>query len=558
MKQPPAASGRPASDFAAPDKRQILTIIGGLMLGMFLAALDQTIVATAIRTIGDDLNGLSLQAWVTTAYLITSTISTPLYGKLSDIYGRKPLYLISIGLFLLGSLLSGTATSMYQMAAYRAVQGLGGGGLMSLALTIIGDLLSPRERARYQAAFLAVFGVSSVVGPVVGGFFADANSVLGITGWRWIFLINVPLGLLGIAVISRVLHLPVHRVDHRIDWQGALALVGGLVPLLVIAEQGRDWGWDSPAALACYGAGAVGLAVFLWAERVAGDEALLPLRLFSLPTFSITAGINLVLGVGMFGGIATLPMYLQIVLGMSPTEAGLALLPFTGGIMISSVISGQVVGRTGRYKVFPILGTGFLVLGAWLMSDVTASTHYSQLAWHMAIFGFGLGFCFQPLVLAVQNVVPPRDMGTATSSSLFFRQMGGTLGTAVFISILFSSVGTKIADAFKAAAATPAFQAALADKAVTSNPANAAVLSALKSGDASGISLDDSSFIAHLDPHLAEPILTGFAGSVALVLTVATIILVAGFVLTWFLPEVPLRQESGIASRLAEDTDSSQ
>src|SRR5665648_292251 len=248
--------------------RQILTILGGLMMGMFLAALDQTIVATAIRTIGDDLHGLSLQAWVTTAYLITSTIATPLYGKLSDIYGRKPLYLISIALFLFGSLLSGTATSMYQLAGYRAVQGLGGGGLMSLAITILGDLLSPRERAKYQAYILAVFGTSSVLGPIIGGFFAGVPSVLGITGWRWIFLVNVPLGVAGFFVIWRVLHLPpLHRVTHRIDWPGALALPGGLVPLLLVAEQGRRWGWGSPRALACYGAGVVGLALFLLAER---------------------------------------------------------------------------------------------------------------------------------------------------------------------------------------------------------------------------------------------------------------------------------------------------
>src|SRR5665648_436594 len=344
--------------------RQILTILGGLMMGMFLAALDQTIVATAIRTIGDDLHGLSLQAWVTTAYLITSTIATPLYGKLSDIYGRKPLYLISIALFLFGSLLSGTATSMYQLAGYRAVQGLGGGGLMSLAITILGDLLSPRERAKYQAYILAVFGTSSVLGPIIGGFFAGVPSVLGITGWRWIFLVNVPLGVAGFLVIWRVLHLPpLHRVTHRIDWPGALALAGGLVPLLLVAEQGRLWGWGSPRALACYGAGVVGLALFLLAERRAGDDALLPLRLFGNRTFSSSALINTIIGMGMFGGLATLPLYLQITKGMGPTAAGLALLPLTLGIMVTSIVSGQTIGRTGRYRIFPILGTGQLAVG---------------------------------------------------------------------------------------------------------------------------------------------------------------------------------------------------
>ncbi|MDO8106250.1 MDR family MFS transporter [Isoptericola sp. b441] len=531
----------------------MLAILGGLMMGMFLAALDQTIVATAIRTIGDDLNGLTLQAWVTTAYLITSTLSTPLYGKLSDIYGRKPFYLVSIGLFLAGSLLSGTATSMYQLAGYRALQGLGGGGLMSLAITILGDLLSPRERARYQAMFLAVFGVSSVVGPIVGGFFADATTVFGITGWRWIFLVNVPLGIAGMIVIARVLHLPKHHVDHRIDWQGAVALAGGLVPLLVIAEQGRDWGWASGAAFGCYGLGALGIALFIWAERAAKDEALLPLRLFRNSTFSTTAMVNVVLGMGMFGGIATLPLWLQIVKGMTPTDAGLALLPFTGGIMVSSVIAGQTVGHTGRYKIFPVLGTGALVAGAYLLAQLEPASSYGDVAWRAAVFGFGLGFCFQPLVLAVQNAVPPRDMGTATSSSLFFRQMGGTLGTAVFLSILFSTVGGRIKDAFATAAQDPSFQAVLQDKAVLNNPANAPVLQALQNPGSSTVSLNDSSFLSQINPKLAAPIIQGFSDSVSVVMLTAAVVLLLGFLLTWFVPELPLRMTSGIQSRMEED-----
>jgi EmrB/QacA subfamily drug resistance transporter len=551
---PTGTADHGSGGYQPPTRRQILAILGGLMLGMFLAALDQTIVSTAIRTIGDDLQGLSLQAWVTTAYLITSTIATPLYGKLSDIYGRKPFYLTAIGLFLLGSLLCGTATSMYQLAGYRAIQGLGGGGLMSLAITILGDLLSPRERARYQAMFLAVFGVSSVLGPIIGGFFAGADHFLGITGWRWIFLVNVPLGIAGVIVITRVLHLPKHHVDHRVDWQGAVTLTAGVVPLLVIAEQGRSWGWTSTWALLCYALGAVGLGLFVLAEHVAKDEALLPLRLFRGSTFSMTSLINLVLGMGMFGGIATLPLWLQIVKGMSPTEAGLALLPFTLGIMISSVISGQTVARTGKYKIFPILGTGFLVVGAFLLSQLVVSSPFLSVAWRSAIFGFGLGFCFQPLVLAVQNAVPPRDMGTATSSSLFFRQMGGTLGTAVFLSILFSTVTTKIGQAFERASQTSAFQAAVQDPAVRADPANAPVLQMLQAGSGrGGISLDDSSFIGKLDPRLAAPILEGFSGSVSLVLLVAAAVLVVGFVLAFFVPELPLRQTSGIESRMAQD-----
>ena len=557
MSQTPAAetaaaiASSAAGGYQPPSRRQILAILG-LMMGMFLAALDQTIVATAIRTIGDDLNGLTLQAWVTTAYLITSTIATPMYGKLSDIYGRKPLYLVAIGLFLLGSLLCGTATSMYQLAGYRAVQGLGGGGLMALAITILGDLLSPRERARYQAIFLAVFGISSVVGPIIGGFFASAATVLGITGWRWIFLVNIPFGIVGMMVISRVLRLPKHHLDHRIDWQGALTLAAGLIPLLVVAEQGREWGWGSGRALLAYTIGAVGLGLFVWAERAAGDEALLPLRLFRNSTFSVSALVNVVLGMGMFGGIATLPLWLQIVKGMTPTQAGLALLPFTGGIMVSSVISGQTVARTGRYKVFPVLGTASLVIGAFLLSELVATSSFGDVAWRSAVFGFGLGFCFQPLVLAVQNAVPPKDMGTATSSSLFFRQMGGTLGTAVFLSILFSTVGDKIRGEFATAVQDPQFQALLRDDAVLADPGNAPVLEALQGGGSGGLSLDDTSFLAAVDPRLAAPLLQGFSDSVSLVLLTASAVLVSAFLLTWFIPELPLRQVSGIQSRMDE------
>lgn len=544
-----------AATFAPLTHRQILTILGGLMMGMFLAALDQTIVATAIRTIGDDLHGLSLQAWVTTAYLITSTIATPLYGKLSDIYGRKPFYLLAIALFLVGSLLCGTATSMYQLAGYRAIQGLGGGGLMSLAITILGDIMSPRERAKYQAYILAVFGTSSVIGPIIGGFFADADTFMGITGWRWIFLVNVPFGILGMIVITRVLHLPpLNRVFHKIDWPGALALVLGLVPLLLIAEQGREWGWGSPAALTCYGLGLLGLVLFVLAERRVGDDALLPLRLFRNRTFGVSALINIVIGMGMFGGLATLPLYLQIAKGMTPTTAGLALLPLTLGIMVSSIVSGQTIARTGRYRMFPIMGTGFLVLGALAMSQLVASSSMLSVSWRSALFGFGLGFCFQPLVLAVQNAVPAKDMGTATSSSLFFRQMGGTLGTAVFLSILFSTVGSNIAAAFAAAVKTPAFQAAINDPAVIADPANAPVLGML-TGTGSLPSLDDSSFINNLDPRLAAPFLDGFADSTSYVLMIAAAILVIGFVLAWVLPELPLRQVSGIQSRIDEHND---
>ena len=304
---------------AAPDAagsfshRQIVTILAGLMVAMFLAALDQTVVATAIRTIADDLRGYDLQAWATTAFLITSTITTPLYGKLSDIYGRRPFYLFAIAVFVVGSALCAIAGSMYQLAAYRAVQGIGAGGLMSLALAIIGDIVPPRERSRYQGYFMAVFGTSSVLGPVVGGWFAGRDSLVGVDGWRWIFWINVPLGVLAFAAVWRVLHLPHDPRPHRIDWPGALALITFLVPLLVIAEQGRTWGWTSGRALACYALGAVGFALFVLAEGAYRDDALLPLRMFANRSFTVGAIGSLVMGAGMFGGLLLLPQYLQIV-----------------------------------------------------------------------------------------------------------------------------------------------------------------------------------------------------------------------------------------------------
>ncbi|HZI97527.1 MAG TPA: MDR family MFS transporter [Actinomycetales bacterium] len=534
--------------------RQIVTILSGLMLGMFLAALDQTIIASSIRTIADDLQGLSLQAWATTAYLITATISTPLYGKLSDIYGRKPFFLAAISIFLVGSLLSGFAWSLYSLAAFRGVQGLGAGGLFSLALAIIGDIVPPRERAKYQGYFLAVFGTSSVLGPVVGGFFAGADSILGITGWRWVFLVNLPLGIIALFVVVKVLNIPHTRRDHRIDWQGAVALVVGLVPLLLLAEQGRDWGWTSSGSLACYALGALGLVGFLLAERRAGDEALLPLRFFRIRTFGLGSLLNFVIGMGMFGGFAALPLYLQIVKGATPTESGLLLLPLTAGVMTGSITSGRAIARTGRYKWFPVAGGVLLLVGSLLMSRLGVDTSFVAASAGMLAFGLGLGFNMQPLVLAIQNSVGPRDMGVATSSATFFRQMGGTFGTAVFLSVLFSTAGGRITSAFERIAPTPEFRAALRDPAVTTDPANAPVVDMIASGGSLPPAvLDDSSFLIAMDEVLARPFRVGFADAIDVVLLIAAVVMAIALVLALFLPDLPLRESSGMALRHEED-----
>jgi EmrB/QacA subfamily drug resistance transporter len=548
-----AAPAPPAAPWVELTHRQILTILSGLMAGMFLAALDQTIVATSIRTIADDLQGLSVQAWATTAYLVTATISTPLYGKLSDLYGRRPFFLTAITVFVVGSALCGFAESMWQLAAFRAVQGLGAGGLFSLALTIIGDIVPPRERAKYQGYFLAVFGTSSVLGPVVGGFLAGQSSILGVTGWRWVFLVNVPVGAAALLLVMRSLHLPHVRREHRIDWPGALALVAGLTPLLLLAEQGRDWGWGSLRSVSAMVVGVVGIAAFVAAERRYGDDALLPLRLFRGRTFGIGSLLNFVLGMGMFGGLAALPLYLQIVKGMSPTEAGLLLLPLTFGIMVGSVVAGQVISRTGRYKRFPVVGAALLVVAMGALSTIGVDTALWFTLAMAALFGLGLGFNMQPLVLAVQNAVPPRDMGVATSSATFFRQMGGTLGTAVFLSILFSTVGERILAAFRADTADPAFRAVLRDPQVLADPTNASVIGALRSGGSLPAgALDDTSFLSRLDPRVARPFLEGFAASMDLVFRVGALVLLVAFVVVLFLPEEKLRDLSGMAARQQE------
>ncbi|MRH87806.1 DHA2 family efflux MFS transporter permease subunit [Nocardia sp. SYP-A9097] len=537
-----------------------MVVLSGLLLGMLLGALDQTIVSTSIRTIADDLQGYSMQAWVTTAYLITATLSTPLYGKLSDMYGRKPFYLAAITIFVAGSLLCAFATSMYELAAFRAFQGLGAGGLMSLALTILGDMVGPRERARYQGYFLAVFGTSSVAGPVLGGIISGQDTILGITGWRWVFLVNVPLGIIALAVVSRVLKLPkVERSKATVDWFGVLTMAVGLVPLLVVAEQGRIWGWSSTNSIICYVVGALGLIGFVAVQAKLGDAALIPLRMFKNSTFALGVAISIVVGSAMFGGMTLLPQYLQVVRGSSPTLAGMQMLPLVVGMMVASIFAGQTISRTGRYKIFPPLGAGLLVLGLFLLHFIGADTPLYVAMLFMLVVGLGLGNLMQPLTLAIQNALPPQDMGVSTAAATFFRQIGGTLGVAVFLSIMFSQVGPNISTELQSAATTQEFKTAVAEGMHSTNPAEAALTNGLATGDHSAAAkvLDDSSVIQQLNPTLAHPFKVGFANAMDTVFLAASAVALIALILVLFWKEVPLRMAGGIQARAekVEETD---
>nr|MDP9497150.1 MFS transporter [Actinomycetota bacterium] len=512
--------------------RQIMVILSGLLLGMFLAALDQTIVSTAVRTIADELQGQTAQAWVSTAYLITSTVSTPLYGKLSDTYGRKPFYLFAISIFVVGSMLCGTAGDIYTLAAYRAVQGIGAGGLMSLAFAIVGDLVPPRERARYSAYFMSVFATSSVLGPVVGGALAGQEQLLGVDGWRWIFYVNVPIGLAALAVVSAKLTLPRRSVPGRIDFVGAALLTAGVVPLLLVAEKGREWGWSSATSLGLLALSLVTLAAFVPWERRMGERALLPLRVFAAPGFGVASAVALLVGVGMFGGIVLIPLYLQIVRGESPTSAGLLSLPLMLGILVFSGASGRIMSRTGRYKIFPVVGTALMGVAALLFS----TGHLDTPLWHalafMVVMGGGLGLCMQMLVITVQNALPPRDMGVATSSVSFFRSLGGTFGAALSLAVLFGTLTTHIRER--------AVAAGLPGEVIE------------RFGSASAI--DDTSVLATLPPAVRRAVLEGFADAMATSFLTIAVVLVPAFLLSLFIRELPLRTTSGLTAERAAAT----
>jgi EmrB/QacA subfamily drug resistance transporter len=518
-------------------QRQVVTVMVGLMLGMFLASLDQTIVSTSIYTIANDLDGLSLQAWATTAYLITSTVSTPLYGKLSDIFGRRPLYLTAIAIFLAGSLYAGSVHSMTELAIARGVQGLGAGGLLALALTIIGDIVSLKDRAKFQGYFMSVFGISSVLGPVVGGAFAGSANILGFDGWRWVFFINLPIGLAALAVVFMFLHLPVKHVKQKIDYWGAAAITLAIVPLLLVAEQGRSWGFTSLNSFLCYGLGVVGIAWFLLAEKRAGDYALIPLRLFRNVTFGLSSLLNFIIGIGMFGAIAMLPMYLQLVKGLTPTQAGLMMITFTVGILFGSITAGRTISASGTFRIFPIMGTAILTTAALVMGlSLGVDTGLWVPGVIAVFFGMGLGFCMQPLTLAMQVSVPARDMGVGTSSAAFFRSMGGAVGTAVFISMLFSMAANRIADGMKSAMSNADYLAVLKDPAVAADPANAKLYEFFKNG-ASDDSLNDTSWLHSANSVLTRPITEGFAQSIDTVMLTAAVLTGIAFLISFALPK---------------------
>jgi len=530
--------------------KQILTILTGLLLGMFLGALDQSIVSTSIRTIADDLHGLSIQAWVTTAYLITSTITTPIYGKLGDLWGRKKLFMFAITIFVLGSLLCTLSTSMYELAAFRAFQGLGAGGLFTLVLAIIGDIVSPRERAKYTGYFMATFGTSSVLGPVVGGLLAGTTSIIGIAGWRWVFLVNVPIGILALVVVFRTLHVHHERRNTRIDWMGAVALVVCLVPLLTVAEQGQSWGWGSARALSCFIVGAIGLVLFIAAEARMKDAALIPLRMFRIRPALVTIVASVLVGMAMFGGIMMLPLYLQIVHGVTPTESGLLMLPMVVGMMSAGLISGLITGKTGRPRLFPIFGSVIFTIGFGLLTTISASTHLPYVMIFMLILGYGIGNCMQPLILTVQSAVPPAEIGVATSSATFFRQMGGTIGVAVFLSVLFSTMGGHIESRF--ADQGPAIQASIQSGQLVPNASDRQVLDPSTAGHFLAGFADDSSIINKLSPQVRQPIKDGFTDSMTKVFYITGGIGLVAFLVLLLMPEVVLRNTSAAAAARAE------
>jgi EmrB/QacA subfamily drug resistance transporter len=499
--------------------RQILLLMSGLLTGMLLAALDQTIVGTALPTIVGQLGGINHYSWVVTAYLLASTASTPLYGKMADLYGRRPVFLFSIGTFLVGSLLAGMSQNMIQLIITRGIQGVGAGGLMTLAFTIISDVVSPRERGRYQGLFGAVFGLSSVAGPLAGGYFAETN-------WRWIFYINVPLAILAIVICYRVMRLiPFKRREHAIDWLGAGLLVAGVSCLLLaLSWGGNQYPWGSPLIIGLFVAGGV-LAVLFILQEARVSEPILPLRLFARRTFVLANAASFVLGLVMFGSIIFFPLYLQIVKGASPTASGLLMLPMMAGIIVTSVLSGRAMSRIGRYKWFPVAGSVVLVAGMLLFTRLQVDTSLWVAFIYMVVIGVGLGLCMQSLILAVQNAVEPRDLGAGTSAATFFRSLGGSFGVAILGAVLSSRLTSGLA------ARLPPAIAQLP-------PAQAA---AVQAGGGGKISINEPSKILALPGPIRTAIQDALVNSLHTVFLVAGLIAILAVVVTVALPNHELR-----------------
>ncbi|MDX3568820.1 MDR family MFS transporter [Streptomyces sp. ID05-47C] len=487
----------------------VLVSIGALLLGMLLAALDQTIVSTALPTIVSDLGGMEHLSWVVTAYLLASTAATPLWGKLGDQYGRKRLFQIAIVIFLIGSALCGMAQNMPQLIGFRALQGLGGGGLMVLSMAIVGDIVPPRERGRYQGLFGAVFGATSVLGPLLGGLFTEHLS------WRWVFYVNLPLGAVALAVIAAVLRIPRKSAKHVIDYLGTLLIASVATCLVLVASLGgTTWGWGSPQIIGLAVLGVALAFVFVAVERRAA-EPVLPLKLFRIRTFTLSAVISFIVGFAMFGAMTYLPTFLQVVQGVSPTLSGVHMLPMVAGLLLASTASGQIVSRTGRWKVFPVTGTAVTAIGLLLLHQLDEHSSTAVMSAFFFVFGLGLGLVMQVLVLIVQNAVSYEDLGVATSGATFFRSIGASFGVAIFGTVFTNRLGDKLADAFRGVDLP------------------------------SGLTLDaleaDPRVIGDLPAALRPQVLHAYASSITDVFLYAAPVALLGFVLSWFLKEDPLR-----------------
>src|SRR5215218_8414313 len=518
--RPAAQTTRPVTAATAPattapaiapppalTQREIRFIFGGLVLAMLLAALDSTIVATALPTIVGELGGLAHLSWVVTAYLLAQTVVTPLYGKLGDLYGRKGVMQSAIVLFLIGSVLCGVSQNMTQLIVFRAIQGLGGGGLMVTTQAVVGDIVPPRERGRYQGIFGAVFGLSSIAGPLLGGYFTTHLS------WRWIFYINLPLGIAALGVLAVTLPARSERRSHAIDYAGAALLAVVLSAVTLFSDLGGGiYPWSSPLILGLIATAAVALVVFVAVERAA-KEPVLPPRLFGERSFAITSIVGLIVGFAMFGSITYFPVFLQVVKGVSPTASGMQMLPMMGGMLAMSVISGQLISRTGRYKVFPILGTGVMTAGLILLSRLSPGTSTYLTSAYILLLGIGLGMVMQVLVIAVQNAVDYRDLGVATSGATLFRLIGGSLGTAILGAIFATRLTGNLARMMP--------------------PGTAGQLS-----DAGHMT---SAALAGMSPATRAAYGASFSASLNTVFLVAAVVCAVGFAFAWLLPERPLR-----------------